>query len=414
MVKIPEYQGKAILKNEGVRVPEGFLAENAEEVREAAEKLGGEVAIKAQILATGRLKSGAIRFASSPEEAERVARELFGKEFKGYRVEKVLVEEVIRPEKEIFLSIIVNDSYKVKGPEILLSLEGGVEIERLALEEPGRILRIPVDYLEGPKDLEFDVDFSEELRGLIFKAYDIFKKYDCRILELNPVALREGKLYALDCKMTIDDSSVFRHPEFEFDVPRDMHRPPTELERVAWKIEENDYRGTAYFVQLEMNPEDKGKGYIAFHGIGGGASMLAADVLIKSGLKLANYADSSGNPPASKIYRLVKVILSQPGIEGYVLMGCVFASQEQWHHAHAVVKAFREEAERLKGLPVVVLLAGNKEAESIEILREGFKDLPYRFEIYGRDYIYNPEYIAERLVELVGEYREELKCTNSK
>ncbi len=413
MVKIPEYQGKAILKKEGIKVPEGYLATNPKEVKEAAEKLKKEVVLKAQILATGRLKSGAIKFASDPEEAEKIAKEIFGREFKGYKVEKVLVEEVIKPEKEIFLSIIVNDSYKIKGPEILVGLEGGVEIERLALEDPSKILRFAVDYLEGPKN--FNINFSDKLQDFVFRAYDIFKKYDCRVLEINPIALYKGDLYALDCKMTIDDSSVFRHPEFEFDVPRDMHRPPTELEKVAWKIEENDYRGTAYFIQLELSPpENKGNGYIAFHGIGGGASMLAADVLIRMGLKLANYADSSGNPPASKIYRLVKVILSQPGIEGYVLMGCVFASQEQWHHAHAIVKAFKEESERLKGLPVVILLAGNKEAESLEILRKGFENLPYRFEIYGRDYIYNPEYIAERVIELVREYREEIKCTNSK
>ena len=135
--------------------------------------------------------------------------------------------------------------------------------------------------------------------------------------------------------------------------------------------------------------------------------MLAADALLKSGLKIANYADSSGNPPASKIYRLIKVILSQPEIEGYVLMGCVFASQEQWHHAHVIVKAFKEEADRLKGFPVAILITGNKEKESHEILKEGFKNLPYRFEIYGRDYIYNTEYLAERVVELVKEYRAE-------
>jgi len=258
------------------------------------------------------------------------------------------------------------------------------------------------------KKLGAEGELAEKLSDFVLKAYDVFKKYDCRTLEINPIAISNGKLYALDCKMTIDDSSVFRHPEFEIDIPRDMHRPPTELEKIAWKIEENDYRGTAYFVQLFTEPPaDKGEGYVAFHGIGGGASMLAADALLKRGLKIANYADSSGNPPASKVYRLIKVILSQPEIEGYVLMGSVFASQEQWHHAHAVVKAFREEADRLQGFPVVVLIAGNKERESIEILKQGFKDLPYRFEVYGRDYIYNPEYIAERLVELVNEYRTE-------
>ncbi|MCD6493039.1 MAG: acetate--CoA ligase family protein [Archaeoglobaceae archaeon] len=415
MVKLYEFQGKSILEREGIRTPKGFLAETPEEARSAAEKIGKKVIIKSQVLATGRYKAGAIKFAETPQEVENIVKELLGKNVKGYTVEKVLVEEAVDIDKEMFLSIIVNDSYKVKGPEIIFSPEGGIDIEQLAIEAPEKIGRLIVDYVEGVdrkklsemlKNLGIEQEILKDLVDFITKTYNVFRKYDCRVVEINPIALSRGKLYAADCKITIDDSSTFRHPEFEFDVPRDMHRPPTELEKIAWKIEENDYRGTAYFVQLSNEPPvDKGEGYVAFHGIGGGASMLAADTLLKRGLKIANYADSSGNPPASKIYRLIKVILSQPEIEGYVLMGCVFASQEQWHHAHAIVKAFREEADRLQGFPVVVLIAGNKERESIEILKKGFKDLPYRFEVYGRDYIYDPEYIAERVVELVKEYR---------
>jgi len=415
MVKLYEFQGKSILEREGIRTPKGFLAETPEEARSAAEKIGKKVIIKSQVLATGRYKAGAIKFAETPQEVENIVKELLGKNVKGYTVEKVLVEEAVDIDKEMFLSIIVNDSYKVKGPEIIFSPEGGIDIEQLAIEAPEKIGRLIVDYVEGVdrkklsemlKNLGIEQEILKDLVDFITKTYNVFRKYDCRVVEINPIALSRGKLYAADCKITIDDSSTFRHPEFEFDVPRDMHRSPTELEKIAWKIEENDYRGTAYFVQLTTEPPaDKGEGYVAFHGIGGGASMLAADALLKRGLKIANYADSSGNPPASKIYRLIKVILSQPEIEGYVLMGCVFASQEQWHHAHAIVKAFREEADRLQGFPVVVLIAGNKERESIEILKKGFKDLPYRFEVYGRDYIYEPEYIAERVVELVKEYR---------
>jgi len=417
MVKLYEHQGKDILELEGILVPKREIVKNSEDARKVAEKIGKRCALKAQILATGRLKERGIKFAESPEDAQKSAEELLGKNIKGFVVEKILVEEVIDVEKELFLSIIVNDSYKVRGPEIIISLEGGIDIEQLALKAPEKIGRLKVNYLEGIdknevvkvlKELGAESDLVDKLSDFILKSYSIFKKYDCRVLEINPIAISNGKLYALDCKITVDDSSVFRHPELEIDIPRDMHRSPTKLEKIAWKIEENDYRGTAYFVQLFTEPPaDKGRGYIAFHGIGGGASMLAADALLKSGLKIANYADSSGNPPASKIYRLIKVILSQPEIEGYVLMGCVFASQEQWHHAHAVVKAFREEANRLRGFPVVVLIAGNKERESIEILKKGFEDLPYRFEVYNRDFIYNPEYIADRVVELVNEYRME-------
>jgi len=420
MVRLSEFQGKRMLKEAGITVPEGKLARNPVEANKIVYELGPPVAIKAQILATGRLKAGAIKFANSIEEAEKLVSEMLGSVIKGYKVESVLIEKMVDIKKEMYMSIIVNDSYKVKGPELIFSSEGGVDIEEIATEHPEKVLRIPIDYLSGFDSTAFygeltkmNVGLNSDTKNSICdfaeKLYDVFIKSDARVVEINPLVLTEsGNLIAADCKITVDDSSVFKHPEFKFEVPRDMQRPPTELEKIAWKIEENDYRGTAYFVQIQVEePEDKGKGYVAFHGIGGGASMLAADALLRKGLKIANYADTSGNPPASKIYRLIKVILSQPGIEGYALMGAVFASQEQWHHAHAIVKAFREELTDRPGFPVVILLAGNKEKESHEILRDGLKDLPIRLELYGREHIYDTDLIAEKMATLVEEYRKE-------
>jgi succinyl-CoA synthetase beta subunit len=147
-----------------------------------------------------------------------------------------------------------------------------------------------------------------------------------------------------------------------------------------------------------------GESYVGFHGIGGGGAMLGADALIRHGLKLANYADTSGNPTASKVYRIVKTIFSQPNIAGYVLMGAVVANQEQWHHAHALVRALREELVDRPKFPVVILIAGNKERESIEILKQDLAGLPARIEVYGRDYVYNVDYVAERVKTLVKEY----------
>ena len=133
--------------------------------------------------------------------------------------------------------------------------------------------------------------------------------------------------------------------------------------------------------------------------------MVGADALIRHGLKIANYADTSGNPTASKVYRVVKLIFSQPNIDGYILMGPVIANQEQWHHAHALVRALREELSSRPNFPVVILIAGNKDRESMEILTEGLKGLPAKIEIFGRDYVDNVDYVAERMKELVEEYR---------
>jgi succinyl-CoA synthetase beta subunit len=216
-------------------------------------------------------------------------------------------------------------------------------------------------------------------------------------------------IIAADCRITIDDNSAFRHPEFGIEVPRDMDRPPTQLEKIAWQIEEDDYRGTGYFTQ--MFPRIEGKGWLGFHGIGGGGAMLGASAFIARGFKIANYADTSGDPTASKVYRVIKCIFSQP-IDGYVLSGGCLANQEQWHHAHAIVKALKEEAEEKPGFPVILLVAGNKELESHEIIKNGLKETSLRWEVYGRDYIYNTNFIADRVHELVNDYQSEKYSKN--
>jgi succinyl-CoA synthetase beta subunit len=136
--------------------------------------------------------------------------------------------------------------------------------------------------------------------------------------------------------------------------------------------------------------------------------MLGAAALIKRGIRIANYADTSGDPPASKVYKVIKAIFAQP-ISAYVLTGACLANQEQWYHAFAIVKALKEELKNKPGFPVLLLIAGNREAETLEILREGLKGLNIRLELYGRDYIYRSDYIGERAEKLISEYLEEKK-----
>ena len=340
MVRLYEYQGKNLLKSVGIPVPEAGEASTPHEAMKIAEKIGKPVAIKAQVLTTGRFKAGGIKFVNSPQEAESVASEILGKEIKGLKVEKLLVEEKLDVEMEFFLSITVNDSYKVKGPTILFSTEGGVDIEEIAERCPEKISSVNIDYLHGLQisdsrklvsKLDVPSNLVDSIGEIACKLYKVFVKADANTVEINPLILtKDGRIVAGDCRITVDDNSVFRHPEFNVELPRDMTRPPTELEKIAWKIEEGDYRGVCYFIQLNPNiSEIKEGGYIAFHGIGGGAAMLAADALMQRGLKLATYADTSGNPVASKVYRAIKLLLSIPGIEGYCLAGAVMANQEQ-------------------------------------------------------------------------------------
>lgn len=418
MARIYEYQGKEILRRIGIPVPAGKHAANPEEAKKIAKDIGKPIVIKAQVWATGRFKAGGIKFANTPEEAEKAARALIGSTIKGLPVEKVLVEEQLNIEKEFYFGIIVSNSYKVKGPVLIFSTEGGVGIEEVAAMNPEKVATLTVDYLQGvgPSEanqliskLSFNgtlsPELSDELSKIICNLYKAFKEYDARAAEINPLVLtKDQHIYAADCRFTIDDNSVFRHPEFEIKVPRDMERPPTKLDEIAWAIEEGDYRGTGYFTQMFPNLE--GRGWLGFHGIGGGGAMLGASAFVARGFKIANYADTSGDPTASKIYLVIKSIFSQP-IDGYVLMGACLANQEQWHHAHAIVKALREEVKKRPGFPVVILLAGNKELEAHEIIKVGLKDVPLRWELYGRDYIYDTDFIGDRVQELVKLYQEE-------
>jgi len=418
MARIYEYQGKEVLRKIGIPVPKGSSIVSPDEAKKVAQEVGKPVVLKAQVWATGRFKAGGIKFAESPEEAERIAQELIGSAIKGLSVERVLVEEKLDIEREFYAGVIINDSHKVKGPVLIFSTEGGVNIEEVTARNPEKVASMSVDYLKGVEPAEvkelvlrpafegtIPPELCDKLSEIICNLYRAFRECDARVAEINPLVLTKDKhIYAADCRFTIDDNSVFRHPEFGIKLPRDMEREATELEEIAWAIEEGDFRGTGYFTQMVSKME--GEGWIGFHGIGGGGAMLAASALVTRGFKIANYADTSGDPPASKVYRVIKCILSQP-IDGYVLMGSCLANQEQWHHAHGIVKALREESKKRPGFPALLLIAGNKEKETHDIIRNGLKDVPLRWELYGRNHIYDTEFMADRVEELVEAYRKE-------
>jgi len=240
--------------------------------------------------------------------------------------------------------------------------------------------------------------------------YNAFVRADARAAEINPLVItKDGKVYAADCRISVDDNSVFRHPEFGIKVARETTKPTTELDELSWRIEEGDYRGNSYLAQMIDLPI-KQEGVIGYHGIGGGGAILGVDALNRSGLKIATYTDTSGNPTASKCYRIAKLILSIPGIEGYMLGGFIYANQEQWHHAHGIVKALREMTADKPGFPALLLICGNKEAEAIQIFKEGLSDMPIRMEVYGGEHVYDADFLAQRMKAMIEEYRKERRA----
>jgi len=417
MARLHEYQGKALFKKAGMPVPQGDIARTSEEAVRIAEKIGKPVVIKVQIWSGGRGKAGGVKFADTPEEVGKVAAGLLGSTIKGLYVESVLVEEKLAIDREYYAGIIVNAGAEARCPVVMFSTEGGMDIESVPQD---KIALMNVDVIRGfriydalnlANKLNVPSAHIAQVAKLMLGLYETFKNYGARLIEINPmVVTKAGKVLASDCRISIDDSSVIRHPELGIDVAREASTPPTELDRIAWWVEENDLRGTCYFA--EMNNEIKDKetvGTIGYHGMGGGGAMLGVDGLNKQGLKVADFADTSGNPPASKVYRAAKLVFSQPGIDGYMLGGFMAANQEQWHHAHGVVKALREELPKRPGFPVLLLLAGNKEKESLEILREGTKDLNARIRIYGGERVYDTIGLAAEMREMVLEYKKEQK-----
>lgn len=418
MAKFLEYQGKEWLAKGGLPVPKGRVASSPEEAEEVARWIGGPVAVKGQVQAGGRGKAGIVKLADTPEEAKALAREILSKVVQGLPVKQVLVEEKLDIKKEYYCSFVINNSREARSPMIMFSAEGGMDIESV---DESLLFKMNIDPVYGLQSYDA-VDLCakagiapgdlSKFAAFLTKLSATYKKYDCQMLEINPFVMTgNGSLYCADCKMEIDNSAVYRHPEFNIKIARDLPGETTELDIIGWAIEETDARGTGFL--MNMGYDEVSEGYVGYHPIGGGSAMMGLDALNAVNLKPANYADTSGNPVAAKIYRVAKATLSQPNIDGYLLGGFMMANQEQWHHAHAMVKVLREILPQKPGLPCVLLLCGNREVESLEILRKGLADLMTpdgpgkRIEIYGREYVTDTKFIGGRLLALSKEYRAE-------
>lgn len=403
MARLFEYQSKSILNKFKIPIPRGKVAESPQQAREITSEMGGPVVIKAQTWTTGRAKTGGIKFADTPEEAEKAAAEVLGIKIKGFTVEKVLVEEKLDIVKEFFAGIIIDDG--AASPVLIFSSVGGTGIEEIAKEHPDKVIRHTIDIHEGldehiSRNLVRKTGIQGKLQmkiaGTLVKLYKASREYEARSAEVNPlVQVKSGDIMAADCHMTIDDYAVFRHPDLGIEIARELSNPPTELDQISFNVEKNDYRGTFYFIQMDKD-FTKEQQYVGFHGAGGGGSMMSMDAVMAEGFKIANFCDTSGNPPASKVYRAAKIIMAQGPIVGYFGSGSGVASQEQFHSARGLVKAFRENWIRI---PVVERLGGNQEEKACEILHNYTKDLPAPVECYGKDI--PASYCAKRLRDLV-------------
>src|SRR5438876_2177322 len=401
MARLHEYQGKAILAANGFKIPRGSPARTAEEAVAAAAKLGGEVVIKIQVWTTGRVGIGGVAFAKKPDEVRAHATRMLAMIVGQFPVEAVLVEEKIEIDREFFLSFAIDDA--ARAPVIIFAAGGGTGIEARAASTR----RIPCDVKNGPTDAALNeaVESSglsskhaKMLAESIRKLFAAARSVEARSLEINPLVLtKDGEFVAADCRITIDDYAVVRHPELKIEIAREFDHPPTPLERVAYAVEQSDHRGTFYFAQLATSAAKDSKGLVGFHGAGGGGSMMSMDAIVNAGFTIANFTDTSGNPSASKVYRAGRIILAQPDLVGYFGSGSGVASQEQYWSAYGMAKAFWELD---LDIPAVIRLGGNTEDRAVDILQRMSRLLRAPVEGYRKTDA--PAMIAGRFAELVG------------
>jgi len=400
MARLHEYQGKAILAANGFKIPRGSSARTAEEAVAAAAELGGEVVVKIQAWMTGRAGIGGVAFAKKPDEVRADATRMLSMKVGQFPVEAVLVEEKIDIDREFFLSFAIDDA--ARAPMIIFAVGGGTGIE----ERAASTRRIPCDVNGGPLESAVNEAVSScalspkqatQLGDSIQKLFIAARSVEARSLEINPLVLTKGdEFVAADCRITIDDYAVARHPDLEIEIAREFDHPPTALERVAYAVEQNDHRGTFYFAQLATTALKGSKGLAGFHGAGGGGSMMSMDAIVNAGFTIANFTDTSGNPSASKVYRAARIILAQPDLVGYFGSGSGVASQEQFWSAYGLAKAFWELD---LDIPAVIRLGGNTEDRAVDILHRMSKLLPAPVEGYCKTD--TPATIATRFAELV-------------
>jgi succinyl-CoA synthetase beta subunit len=399
LARLHEYQSKGLLAERGVKIPKGKACSTPEEARKIAAMLGGPCVMKIQAWTTSREALGGVVFPETADDAKVDASRLLQMRIGQFPVEQVLVEEQLAIQDELYVSVSIDDA--ARAPVLLVSLSGGSGVE----ERTDAVHRMAVDLEEGVdtaqiRDIfaqsQIEAKFHDGLVDAIDVVVRTAKEVEARSLEINPlVTTDDGKVIAADCRLTIDDHAVFRHPELGIEIARELDHPPTPLERAAYGIEQADHRGTFYFAKLPtMGGVDERP--IGFHGSGGGGSMMSMDAVVGAGFTPANFADTNGIPSCTKEYAAARIILHQEGLVGYFGSGSGVASHDQRHSAYGLAKAFRE---MNLDIPAALRLGGNSEDRAVEILETACADLPAAVVGYKKD---DPTAkCAERFKELV-------------
>jgi len=362
-MKIHEYQAKSILDQFGVRIPDGEVAESAEQAYQVAENIGPRVVVKAQIHAGGRGKGGGVKLANTPEEAREKAQEILGMNLvthqtgpEGKIVKRVLVEEALDIAKELYIGIVIDRAKE--APVIMASSEGGMEIEKVAAETPELIFKEYINPATGFLPFQArKLAFQLGLEGNTFKQavkllsalYRAFESTDASLAEINPLLITaQGDVLALDAKMNFDDNALVRHPKIE--EMRDLdEEDPLEVE--ASKFDLN-------YIKLDGN--------VGCMVNGAGLAMATLDIIMYSGGMPANFLDVGGGVSEEAVKNAFKILISDKDVKAALIN--IFGGIVRCDLvANGIVKAAKElELE----IPMVVRLEGTNVDQGKKILEE--------------------------------------------
>lgn len=358
-MKVHEYQAKDLFAKYGMPVDKHLLAHSADEAVEAYHQLGLKtVVIKAQVHTGGRGKAGGVKLASSDEEVRMYAEQILGMDIKGFIVDRILIGEAVDIMSEYYVSILVDRN--TKTPILMLSREGGMEIEQVAHETPEKIVKIAIDPLVGlptykAREAAFalfdDMAQVKQATPIFQKLYTLFVEQDASLAEINPLVVdRSGNIRAIDAKMTFDDNALYRHEDIA------ALNEPTEAEK------------------KELYAKEKGFSYVNLGGKigcmvnGAGLAMATMDMIKLYGGEPANFLDIGGSSNPQKIVEAMKLLLADSHVK--VVLINIFGGITR---CDDVAKGLIEAFEQIDtDIPIVIRLTGTNEAEGRALL-EGTK-----------------------------------------
>jgi len=361
-LKVHEYQAKQLLAQYEVPVPRGRVAMTPEEARLIAEELQAPVAIKAQIHAGGRGKGGGIKLAQTPAEAEAAARQVLGMTLvtpqtgpEGRLVRSVLVEEQTRPDRELYLALLIDTS--IAAPVLMASAEGGMEIEEVAATQPQAIHRVAIDPAAGfqpyqGRQIAFALGLAGDLlrpaTALMANLYRLFIEKDCSLVEINPLVVTGGtRILALDAKLNFDDNAAFRHPEIV--ALRDVN----EEDPLEVRAQEE---GISNYVKLDGN--------IGCVVNGAGLAMATMDAIKLAGGEPANFLDIATANDPQRVVNALGIITSDANVKAILIN--IFGGMAR---VDVIAQGIIEANEKLKlTVPIVARLAGTNLEEGVRML----------------------------------------------